>query len=832
MHTVIAEVAHWPGSSYGPLHPTSTLPAWEVLVAEALQLCLHLLDQVQSGGDCSIVCSDLQLLHFEDSPVVENLVLEHVRPSDCGVSMHILSCERLNDDVTQFSACDRHMRLANCQRYEPRDLLLAFPLLADVDIMTALPHGEEQILLHDMYTRDPEHEWVYGNSQAFTVEQQAKLRQLVINCKAVFAYKLSDLTGYTGTHPPFEMNMTGVPPYPRRRRVTPDDQVFQDSVCNEQLSAGIIEPSNSLEYCAENTYPRKKDEEGRWTAKRMCTDYREHNKLTPLDPFPVPRQDALMDQIGDAVIFSKLDLKSGYWQLHVKEEDRPKTTFRWGPNVYQFKRLPMGLKNAVAYFMRVMTHELRMNGLANFVACYIDDLLIYSRSAEEHLTHLEAVLTALMKVGLKVHPGKSIFAADSVEFLGHFVSRYGMSPASAKVAAIRNLPPPANVAALRAALGLFNYYRDYCPMYSSIAQPLYTLLQAGSVWRWTAVEQQAYDALKHELSDGNKVVRRADFSRTFTLHTDFSNYGCGAVLGQRDDEGKEYIVACASRSLNRHEQHYSSFQGEMLAVVWAVRIFRYYLQCSRFELVTDHQPLSWLMRREDLAGQHCRWAMILQDYDFTITHRPGVQNANADALSRLPLPSSADPTGARLDPVWADIIVPPQVAVTPPVECMPTALSMMVEMEDEGGCIGSSVPGCMELTDALGDAELQRARTLRLMAQQACTNVELGRALEGAAAATFWTRVGEKGVVVVDLFGGICAGLEAVLRIGVPVAQHAYADVCPAARKVAEYRLNDLRYRYASLVRTPLTTSLLMFVTGMRRCYNAWCAWLASRLSL
>jgi hypothetical protein len=251
-----------------------------------------------------------------------------------------------------------------------------------------------------------------------------------------------------------------------------------------------------------------------------------------------------------------------------------------------------------------MDHEIRVHGLSSFAVCYVDDIIIFSNTPEEHMEHLGKLFEMCTKVGLRIHPSKCVFAADSVEFLGHNVSRLGTSPNKAKTSAIRNMPAPANVPALRLALGLFNYYRCYVPNSSAIAQPLNELLGSKTQWRWVRSHDEAYQELKDLMCKEGLAVRKADFSKPFLLDTDFSNYECGAVLGQVDDSGQEYMVACASRSLNDHNKHYCSFQGEMLAAVWAVRLFRYYLQSAQFTLLTDHKPLTWLMGREDLAGQH------------------------------------------------------------------------------------------------------------------------------------------------------------------------------------------------------------------------------------
>jgi len=284
------------------------------------------------------------------------------------------------------------------------------------------------------------------------------------------------------------------------------------------------------------------------------------------------------------------------------------------------------------------------------VCSFVDDILIHSASMKEHIRHVEAALQMLEKCNLKAHPDKIVLAAATVEFLGHNVSAHGLLPNEAKILAIKALPEPTCVSELRSVLGLLNYYRCYVPNFSTIAHPLNNLLKDATPWEWGTAQQNAFDKLKDEICTEGKALKHFDPKRPTILHTDWSKLGIGAVLGQIDDDGKEYMVACISRSLNAHERNYISFQGEMLAAVWAVKTFHAYLHGVPFCLITDHQPLTWLMTKPDLVHQHARWAITLQQYQFTIEHRPGITHQNADTLSRFPHCSNHDCTEARLDP--------------------------------------------------------------------------------------------------------------------------------------------------------------------------------------
>jgi len=250
--------------------------------------------------------------------------------------------------------------------------------------------------------------------------------------------------------------------------------------------------------------------------------------------------------------------------------------------------------------------------------------------------------------GLKSHPDKTVLCSSTVEFLGHNVSEHGLTPDEAKVAAIKALHPPTNLAQLRGVLGFIGYYRCYIPHFSKIANPLNGLLKKGAPFVWDAEQQIAFDTLKAEVSTPGRVLKHQDPNRPLILHTDWSKEGIGAILGQIDEQGNEYMIACISRSLNVHEKNYSSPHGEMLAAAWAVKTFHTYLHGTHFTLVTDHQPLTYLMTKNDLVSMLACWAITLQQYDFTVVHRPGEQHQNADCLSRMPQNTTVDTSGARL----------------------------------------------------------------------------------------------------------------------------------------------------------------------------------------
>ena len=488
-------------------------------------------------------------------------------------------------------------------------------------------------------------DWEMDIGMGLTGAEARRVRAFIRSYRACFAFKLTDLEGYKGK--PVRIQLEDDHPVFRRPyRLSVSEKDGVKIRCMELLSAGLVELSDG-EYACATVMPAKKDILGNWTEKRMCGDYRPVNKKTKSDRYPMPTPEELFDAVGKARVFSTLDLRSGYHQLPLRVEDRVKTAF-WGvdddgkDSLFHWKFLPFGLKNAPAEFQRVMDQVLK--GLP-FARCYIDDV-IFSDSPSEHVRHLQQVFERLRAWGLHLHHGKCKFFHDTLAYLGHMIVPGGLGVQMAKVEALNKIPIPRDVPRLRAFLGLANYYRRFVRNFSVIAKPLTQLTRTGQDWKWEPAQDAAFEALKKALGSA-PVLRRPDTRRPFQLHTDWSMLGLGAVLTQKDDDGKEYVIAYASRSNNDAEAKYSSYEGECLAVVWAVAHFRPYLYGQSFTLVTDHQPLKWLMESDKLTGKLARWALLLQEYDFEVVHKAGIKNLDADGLSRNPSPLQKDLTGAR-----------------------------------------------------------------------------------------------------------------------------------------------------------------------------------------
>ena len=417
-----------------------------------------------------------------------------------------------------------------------------------------------------------------------------------------------------------------VPP----RRVPANYRVEVERQIEEMLAEGIIEESSSA-WLAPAVFVRKKTGD-----IRLCVDYRELNKRTTKDAYPLPRPDEVQDQLAGSQVFSTLDLQCGYWQLPVHTADRDKTAFSPGPGMglFQFRRMPFGLSGAPASFQRLMDKVCR--GLS-FTTTYLDDVLVHSASMQEHAEHLRLVFERLASAGLTLRGRKCRIGMAKVNYLGHVFSAAGMEPDPQKVAAVHDWTTPTNVSDLRSFLGLASYYRRYIPRFADIAAPLHHLTEKGATFRWDPACQTAFDTLKEKLTQA-PILTYPEFlpsSEPFSLQTDASAVGIGVVLEQAG-----HVVAYASRSLTQSERNYSVIQRECLAVVYGLKQFRHYLLGRPFYLLTDHAPLQWLSAQK-MDGLLARWTLAIQEYDMTIMYRKGSLSNNADSLSRRPAPVAA-----------------------------------------------------------------------------------------------------------------------------------------------------------------------------------------------
>ena len=393
----------------------------------------------------------------------------------------------------------------------------------------------------------------------------------------------------------------------------------------ELEAAGFIRPSKSP-FGAPILFVKKKD-----GTMRMCIDYRALNQITVKNSYPLPRVDELFDRLQGARYFSKIDLRSGYHQIRIAPEDVPKTAFRTRYGHYEFLVLPFGLTNAPATFMHLMHQALRPL-LDECALVFLDDILIYSKTLEDHQRHVRRVLDALREQKLYAKESKCEFFKHEVEFLGHNVGRDGVRMMEDKVQAIREWPTPRSVRDVRAFLGTAGYYRKFIRDFSAIAAPLSELTKDSVKFEWAAPHESAFVRLKAAIAQG-PVLILPDPSLPFVVHTDASGFAVGAVLQQDQGKGLQPI-AFLSKKMADAETRYPVHEQELLAIIQALSAWRHYLHGSKFAVRTDHKSLQFFQTQPMLSGRQARWKDVLANFDFDIEYVEGKANVVADGLSR------------------------------------------------------------------------------------------------------------------------------------------------------------------------------------------------------
>jgi hypothetical protein len=415
------------------------------------------------------------------------------------------------------------------------------------------------------------------------------------------------------------------PPHRAPYRMSPTELKELDRQILDLLEKGMIRPSKSP-FGAPVLFVKKSD-----GALRMCMDYRALNKLTVKNRYPLPRIDDMFDQLQGAKVFSKIDKRDAYHQVRIREEDIPKTAFRTRYGHYEWLVLPFGLTNAPATYQTLSNHIFRPY-LDKFCVVYLDDILIYSRSIEDHIEHLRLVLNVLREHKLYAKLTKCEFMKEEMLFLGHKVSSEGISPEPSKQEAILNWERPKNIKQIQSFLGLANYYRRFIKNYSHEANPMVKLLKKYTTFHWGPEQDDSFQRLKHLLSTA-PVLRIAQPQKPFVIHVDASDNAIGCVM-QQEFDGKLHPISYESYTLKPAETRYPIRERELLAIVHALRVWRVYLHGSSITVKTDHESLKYLMTMKTLTPRLARWIDAIAEFDIDIQYLPGKLNKVADALSR------------------------------------------------------------------------------------------------------------------------------------------------------------------------------------------------------
>jgi len=460
--------------------------------------------------------------------------------------------------------------------------------------------------------------------KGLTEKQQKQVRELLQENEAIFSKGEYDI----GRTPLVEYQIDTGPHRPIRQPLRRHPFQYLETIDKhvaEMKEHGIIEPAASP-WASNVVLVRKKD-----GSLRFCIDYRQLNRITTQDSYPLPLIDNCLNALQGSSWFSTLDLRAGYYNIPVAEKDRDKTAFITRSGCHRFTVMPFGLTGAPSVFQRLM--DFVLCGLS-YVTCmvYLDDIIIFGRSFDEHLFRLREVFGRLRQANLKLKPTKCSLFRRSVAFLGHIVSEAGIAMQAEKVQAIRDWPPCRNLTELRAFLGICGYYRRFVKDFSSIAAPLFGLMKKGVRFEWTTECQQAFDTLKLKLMSEPILALPKD-EGTYILDTDASDFGLGAILSQ-EQAGTEKVIAYSSRTMSKAEKKYETTRKELLAVVNGLKQFRQYLTGRHFILRVDHAALSWLRRTPEPMPQLARWLTFIEEFDYEVIHRDGKRHSNADGLSR------------------------------------------------------------------------------------------------------------------------------------------------------------------------------------------------------
>lgn len=408
-----------------------------------------------------------------------------------------------------------------------------------------------------------------------------------------------------------------------------NEQAELDTFLDENLKSGRIRSSKSP-MAAPVFFIKKKD-----GGLRLIQDYRKLNEMTIKNTYPLPLISELVNKLRKAKIFTKLDVRWGYNNVRIKEGDEWKAAFRTNRGLYEPLVMFFGLTNSPATFQTMMNDIFKELIDEGVVVVYLDDILIFTATLEEHQEVVKRVLKVMRDNKLYLKPEKCSFEQDKVEYLGLIISANKIEMDPVKVEGVSQWPTPTNVKEVQSFLGFVNFYRRFIQDFANIAKPLHNLTKKDLPWMWSKNEQEAFNHLKQRVTT-SPILIFPDDNKPFKVEADSSDYATGAVLSQQGNDDKWHPVAFLSKSLSAVERNYDIHDKEMLAIIRALEEWRHYLEGARhtFEIWTDHKNLEYFMTAKKLNRRQARWSLFLSQFDFQLNHRPGNKSMKPDALSR------------------------------------------------------------------------------------------------------------------------------------------------------------------------------------------------------
>lgn len=467
-------------------------------------------------------------------------------------------------------------------------------------------------------------------------EKKIEIEQIIEEYKTIFAkdkYDIGSVREYEAHIDLLVNKYCSKRPY----RCTIEDKLEIEEQISMLLKNNLIEESYSP-FAAPVTLAFKKGENKR---SRLCIDFRELNKIVVPQAQPFPLIDDLIIKTRNCKYFTTLDINSAFWSIPLRVEDRSKTGFVTQDGHFQWTCLPFGLKTSPAIFQRILSNILRKHNLTGYSVNYIDDILIYSTSFQEHITHIRNVLDAIIKEGFRLKFKKCTFASDSVRYLGHVIQNNSVRPLKDNLISIKNFPTPKNQKNIRQFLGKINFYHEYIPRSAIILDPLHKLLRKNEKFVWSEECEESFNQIKKYLCS-QPVLEIFDKDLPIKIFTDASIEGIGAILKQTQPDGKDKPVAFFSKKLNESQKRKKAIYLECYAMKEAVQYWQHWLIGKQFIIYSDHKPLENMNIRSRTDEELGDLTYYLSQYDFTVKYIPGKENVEADCLSRNPVLESED----------------------------------------------------------------------------------------------------------------------------------------------------------------------------------------------